>query len=222
MIPSLPRKQVQLLSFLLFAAGALAIIAGGWQNEAARSAGITLMAGSIWFIMMAESVLLEKVQAEMTHALESFRKKQEGDIEDLLCFLRREKIVASPFESIEGAKRLCDKIHYPAMVLTTNHQIIKANKKMHNLLGWGLGELNGKPAHFINDLVVMSKIGELCAKPAHIEKIAMITKYVYVHRDGTKIFGQMDASKIGDEGFMVVFHPEDECIISHTMIRELV
>jgi PAS domain S-box-containing protein len=177
---------------------------------------------SLWIIVISESFLLAKVKTEMTTALESLRKKQETEIQDLLCFLRREKIVASPFESIEGANRLCDKIHYPAMVLTTNHQIIKANKKMHDLLGWERNELHGKPAHLINDLVVMSKIGELCAKPEHIEKIAMITKYVYLHKDGTKIFGQMDASKIGNEGFMVVFHPSSECIISHDQIRKMV
>jgi len=221
MIPNLPRKQVQLLSFLLFAAGALVIIAGGWQNEAARSVGITLMAGSIWFIMMAESVLLGKVQTEMTRALESFRKKQEVEIQDLLYFLRQSRIAASPLESIDGAKKLCSTIHYPAMVLTISHQIIKANEKMHNLVGWGEGELNGKPAHFINDLVVMSKIGERCAMPEHVDKKAMITQYVYVHRSGKKIFGQMDAAKIGDDGYFVVFHPSKDCVISYDEIRKM-
>jgi PAS domain-containing protein len=222
MFLNISRFHTQLISFSLFTVGAIVLICGGWSNEFFRSIGILCMAGSIWFVMMSESILLGKVQAEMSGALESLRKKQETDIQDLLYFLKQEKITASPFESIEGAKRLCNKIHYPAMVLTTNHQIIKANKKMHDLLGWGRNELYGKPAHLINDTVVMSKIGELCAKPPHSEKTAMTTQYVYIHKDGTKIFGQMDALNIGGEGFLVVFHPEDECIISRDEIREIV
>ena len=108
------------------------------------------------------------------------------------------------------------------MVLTTNHQIIKANEKMHNLLGRKKGELNGKPAHAINDLVVMSKIGELCALPEHIEKEAMITQYVYVHKSGEKIIGQMDASKIGGDGYFVVFHPESDNVIQRDVLLNLI
>lgn len=221
MIPILPRHQVQFLSFLLFMGGAFVIITGGWQNEGMRAIGITLMAGSIWFVMMSESVLLGKIQIEMTVALETLRKKQESDIQDLLYFLKQEKITASPFDSIEGAKRLCDKIHFPSMVLTTSHQIVKANDKIHELLGWGKDELHGKPAHLINDVVVMSKIGQLCSKPPHSEKTAMITQYVYIHKDGTRIFGQMDAHNIQDEGFFVVFHPTDECLISYESVRKI-
>lgn len=217
MMPNIPRHNVQLASlFLMIMAGfSIFTLPNGW--EVASSFGFF----SLWVIVISESFLLDKVKNEMSTALESLRIKQETDIQDLLEFLKKERIAASPFDSIEGAIKLCDKIHYPAMVLTTGQQIISANEKMHELLGWKEKELNGQPAHLINDLVLLSKIGELCALPEHIGKTAMITQYAYIHKNGERIFGQMDAARIGSEGFIVVFHPSDECIISYEDIRKL-
>ncbi|OUU74697.1 MAG: hypothetical protein CBC29_06095 [Methylococcaceae bacterium TMED69] len=179
---------------------------------------------SIWSLVISESFLLTRVKNEMSNTLETLRKKQEADIQDLLYFLRSYQIAASPFESIDGAKKFCDKIHYPAMVLSANHQIIKANKDMHEILGWDFckKELNKKPAHIINDAVLMSVIGETMAKPENMERKSMITQYAYVHKSGKKIFGQMDASKIGVEGFFVVFHPSKNCVFSAEDIEKMV
>jgi PAS domain-containing protein len=153
--------------------------------------------------------------------LEEFSRKKEKEVEEVLYFLRQSQIAASPFESIDGAKKLCDRIGFPSMGVTSNYQIIKANQAMHDTLGWKKNELNGKPAHAINDIIAMSKIGEMCQRPEHVDKDFMITKYVYVHKDGTRIYGQMDAVKIGLDGFLVMFHPEENCLITQSEIKEL-
>ena len=221
MFPNLPRSQVQFLSLLLFSAGAIVIICGGWQNEGTRAVGITLMAGAIWSIMMSESILLEKVQNEMRVVLESLSKKREREIEDLLYFLRQSKIAANPLESWDGAKQFLDTIQFPAMVLTSNYQIVKANEKMTILLGHEKGVLDGSPAYAINHAVVMSKIGELCSKEPHVNKKAMHTRYVYLHKSGEMITGLMDANLMVDGGFFVVFHPDKDNVINDHDLKAL-
>ena len=217
MLPDVPREITQFASLTFIAAGLILLLSGAYPVF-----GVACVGFSCWILMISESVLHAKVQVQMSNALEGLRKKQEADIQDLLYFLRQSQIGAAPFATIAGAKKLCNTIYYPAMVLTTNHQIIEANHHMHELLGWSKKSLNGKPAHVINDPHVMSRIGELCAAPEHIEKSAMITQYLYVHKSGSRVFGQMDAAKIGEgEGFFVVFHPSDHCIISYDGIRML-
>jgi hypothetical protein len=188
---------------------------GGWHDEYHRSIAISFMAASIWFVMMSESILLGKIQTEMIAALESLRGKQESEVRDLLYFLRQAKLSANPLESWDAAKAFLDVIPFPAMVITSNHQIVKANEKITSLLGHGSGELNGTPAHMINHPIVMSKIGELCAKPPHVNKPAMHTRYAYMHKTGNIITGGMDASLMVDGGFFVVFHPDIENVISY-------
>ena len=157
----------------------------------------------------------------MGSALENLRKRQGEEIQDLLYFLRQSQIAAMPLESIEGAKKMCDYIKYPAMVLAPNYEVIKANQKMHDTLGYHKNELDGKPAYVINDAVAMSKIGEICSTPEYADKEAMTTHYLYVHKSGKKVFGQMDAHKINNEGFFVVFHPSHNNLISYEEIRKI-
>lgn len=184
--------------------------------------GVAFIGFSCWVLMISESLSHQKIQLEMSAALEVLRKKQEAEIHDLLYFLRSSSIASSPFESIEGAKVLCNRIHYPAMVLTTGYQILKANSYMHNLLGYGKNELNGSPAHAINDPLVMSKVGELAQLSENVGKKSMISQYVYVSKKGEKIIGQMDALLIKNEGFFVVFHPSKDLLISHDQIKSLI
>jgi len=217
MFPNLPRNQVQLCSFLLFIAGALAICLGGWENHSCRSLGITLMAGSIWFITMSESILLTKVQNEMHKALESLNNKREGEIADLLYFLRQSKISADPMSSTEAAGNFTKKILFPAMMLTNDHKILQANQLMTNLLGYCCGELDNVYAHRINDIVLMSKIGELCSAPEMSKRNSIQTRYVYISKQGKHVSGVMCATRIGEErGFFVVFHPD-----SHNIIQDV-
>ena len=211
---SIPREWTQIISLACLLTGLFLML-----TSPDPILGVAFIGFSCWVLMISESLLHNKIQIEMSGALELLRKKQAEDIQELLYFLRRSQLASSPFESIEGAKNLCDKINYPAMVLTPHHQIIKANSYMHKILGWDRDELNGKHSHLINDPVLMSKIGEISKLPENAVKKSAITQYVYIDKTGKKIVGQMDCSLIKNEGFFVVFHPALDCLISHDEIK---
>ena len=211
----LSRENAQILSTGFFAVG-LALIFLGRLNIGLPFVGI-----AVWTLLMTESVLLLKVQNEMRAALDGISQRRESEIQDLLYFLRQSQLAKEPFETIEGAKKLCSGLEFPAMILTTHHQIILANPEMHDVLGYKTNELIGKPAHLINDPLLMSMVGELCSKEPLAGKKSMITQYAYLTKQGEKVFGQMDATKISDVGFFVVFHPESSNVLSYESVRIL-
>ena len=218
---NLPRNQVQLISFLLFHAGALILIMGGWHNEMGRSVGIALMAGSIWFVMMSESVFLTKVQNEMQQALDGFSRKRECEIQELLYFLKQSQLSAGPFDSWEGAKDLCNKLNQPSFVMGATFNIIKANKGMTDLLGWSDGGLDGIAGHVINDNSIMPIVGEICTHPPHDEKIELSLRYVYLHKSKKRVFGLLSLRKIVDGGFFMIFQPDEHCIIKDADLKKI-
>ena len=183
--------------------------------------GIASLAFSCWILMISESMIHSKVQIEMHRALDDFSRKKEREVEEVLYFLRQSSIAASPFESIDGAKKLCKRIQSPAMVLSTSHQIIEANTEMHRVLGWKCGSLSSIPAHTINDVEIMSKVGEYASNPENIDKGSMSTYYAYKHFSGKLILGQMNAYKIGVEGFFVTFQPSDELFLSSDKVKKI-
>ena len=171
---------------------------------------------------MSESVLLSKVQNEMHVALEELSHNKEKQVEEVLFFLKKSSISASPFKSIDGAKGLCERMVAPSMVLTPNHQIVKANHAMHKLLGWTCPNLDGVHAHTINDPLMMSKIGEWAANPKNATKESITSYYVYNKKNGEAISGLMHASKIDVQGFFVTFYPSSEHAFSYDDIKEII
>ena len=173
------REYVQTLSLVFMVLGIFTSL-----NTSFSSLGLTFIGISVWVMVMSESVLLTKVQNEMRTALEKLSRKREKEIEEVLYFLRDSAIAASPFKSIDGAKRLCQRMPFPAMVLTTNYQIIKANTGMHEALGWKECELNGAPAHTVNDPFTMSRVGSWAALPENVDKQCISTQYAYLKKSG--------------------------------------
>ena len=215
-IPELTREQAQLLSVIAMLFGVFLI-----TTTQHIMSGVSCVGFACWIMVINESILLTRVQIEMHRSLDHLANKRESEVKDLLYFLRESEIASSPFTSIQGAKRLCNNIHYPAMVLTSTHQIIVANSHMHRLLGYKHNELSDVPVYKINDPFVMSAIGEIASIEKYENKLSMISQYMHIHKDGSSVFGQMDAHKINNEGFMVVFHPTDDCAISYEEIRML-
>ena len=220
MFPNIPREYTQFVSLILVTVGLAVLL-----TSSDTLVGVALIGLSCWILMISESALHDKIQKEMSIALEGLRKKQEAEVQDLLSFLRDSQISAQPFDSMDGAKRLCEHIDYPAMVLTSNHQIAKANKHMHDAIGWKDKALNGVAAHNINVPAVMSRIGEIMSLPENAGRKSMVTQYVYLHRSGKKVYGQMDAHEIAPtgslEGFFVVFHPEEQNTMSNEEVKLL-
>jgi hypothetical protein len=210
------REYVQFLSLAFMALGVLLVL-----NSEFFTLGVSSIGISVWVMVMSESVLLTKVQNEMRIALEKLSRKKEKEVEEVLYFLKDCNIADSPFKSVDGAKRLCQRMPFPSMVLTTNYQIIKANSHMHQALDWKEYELNGVSAHTVNDTVIMSRIGAWGALPENVDKQYIVTQYVYLKKSGERITGQMCAVKIGLEGFFVLFIPSDHNIITRDEIREM-
>jgi hypothetical protein len=214
---NIPREYVQIISLVLFVAGSLFFIIDNFE------VGAVLTGIAFYIVVISESILLSRVQAAMSNSLEVLRKKQEADVQDLLCFLRNAQLTASPLDSIEGAKKLCGKTGFASMVVSNTHQIITANDHMHRLLGRNTNtrELNGTPVYLINDPAVLSLLGGLAAKPEIQKRKCMTTYYVYVHKSGKKIHGQLVVHKIKNEAFFAVFYPTDDCLIKMEEIKKI-
>ena len=211
----LEREHVQVLSLAFMVLGILTILHANFFG------GTALISISVWVMVMSESVLLSKIQNEMRTALEKLSLEREKEVEEVLYFLRDSAIAASPFTSVDGAKRLCQRIPFPSMVLTANYQIIKANTSMHEVLGWREHDLNGVSAHTVNDALVMSKVGAWAALPENADKQYIVTQYTYLKKSGEKIVGQMCAVKIGLDGFFVMFMPADQNVVSTDEIKKI-
>ncbi|MDB4337416.1 PAS domain-containing protein [bacterium] len=212
MFRKIPREQVQTISFFLFAAGVALVTLGG---EHFSTLGFPLMAGSIWFIMMSESILLAKVQNEMSSALEALGKRRESEIQDLLYFLRESKLALTPLQNIDVCKRaLLSKVQFPAFVMSPALGIVSANERFTNLLGYRPREIDGWPIARINNKVVMSEVGQLVSQKPYHDMKAMWMRYVYVHKDGSHIKGSLDINKLDDGGYFIVFYPDIDSIVS--------
>ena len=210
------REYVQFLSLAFMSFGILIILSTNFLIW-----GLSLIGISVWVMVISESVLLSKVQNEMRTALEQLSRKKEREVEEVLYFLKDSNIAASPFTTIDGAKRLCQRMPFPSMVLTTNYQIIKANSIMHKVLDWRDYDLNGVSAHTVNDTIVMSRVGAWAAQPENVDKQCIATQYVYLKKSGEKILGQMFAVKIGLEGFFVLFIPTDYNVLNSDEIEKI-
>ena len=220
MIPiNIPREYAQFVSLICMLFGFYFMATG----DRSFQFGVSLVGLSCWVLMMSESLLLQRVHNEMGSSLEKLRKSQELEVRGLISFLKEAKVASSPFETIAGATRLLKSIEYPAMIASMDHQIIEANSLFHELLGWDpvKMELNGKPVYIINDPVVMSALGAEASKFKQEETSSLITQYVYLHKSGEKIFGQLDVHRIQTEGFFCVFHPAQQCIFSSEEIKAL-
>ena len=107
MVSRVPREFVQATSAALVVTGIYLMTATSDQWL-----GVSFIALSVWVINMSESILLQKVQTEMTACLETVRKKQDVEVQDLLYFLRSSNIAADPFHSLEAAKLFIDKLPF--------------------------------------------------------------------------------------------------------------
>ena len=221
MLPSLSRETVQFLSILLFGTGAIVLIVGDANIAAVRATGIVLCAFAIWFVMMSESVFLSKVQAQMHEALDALSVKREGEVQELLSFLKGAKLASSPMESADATAIFINDLPYPAFVMTPMMGILKANIHLTNLLGWESGALDGRPVMDINDKTVMSAVGAITSSARHIDKKELSLRYVYLHKDTTRIYGNLHVIKLPDGSFFMVFHPDADNVVTDDDLAKL-
>jgi hypothetical protein len=132
MFPSFKREHTQIASFcfILLAIMFIALHPSGWQIAPA------LGFASLWIMVMCESVLLSKVQSEMSTALESLRAKQEIEVKDLLFYLRQSELGNSPWSNVEAAKNHISKLGLPAIITDAGGACVALNKALTDTLGY--------------------------------------------------------------------------------------
>ena len=210
-----PRAWVQAISLIFFACGIVQFFTGRFEI------GAVLTGIAFYVMIMSESIMLQKVNLEMAKALESLRKKQDSEVQELLFFLRKSKVNADPFHSYDACKTFISKLGFPSFLMSPTMGIIKANKQMTDLLGYKLGELDGTPAARINDKIVMSEVGGyILASPCQdVQFLSM--RYVYVSKVGERILGTLDVTKIVDGAFLMVFHPDKDLIVTEDGLKNI-
>ena len=212
----MPREVSQLIS-------ALALLIGIYLMTATPStiAGCALIGVSVWIMLISESILLSRVQNEMSSALQTMSAKREREIEELLYFLRHSQLCSSPLHSVDSATRFISQLPHPGVILGPALGIICANKKFTSTLGRPAGSLDGKPAHVINDNAVMSRVGELVNRPEHESNPAHSLRYVYKHVDGSNVFGSLHVIKMVDGCFFIMFHPDSDNIVNQKELEKM-
>jgi len=123
------RESVQLASITIFIFGMIQF--GLYSFEI----GCITTGISFYVMLMSESILLARVQNEMTVSLEVLRKKQDIEVQDLLFYLRQSKLGNSPWSSVDAAKNHIAKIDLPAIITDGTGACLAFNTAMHNALG---------------------------------------------------------------------------------------
>jgi len=98
--------------------------------------GCVLTGVAFYVMLMSESVLLAKVQNEMTISLEALRKKQDIEVLDLLFYLRQSKLGNSPWSNIDAAKNHIAKLGLPAIITDSGGACLALNKAFTDTLGY--------------------------------------------------------------------------------------
>lgn len=123
------RESIQLISIIIFIFGMIQF--GLYSFEI----GCITTGISFYIMLMSESILLAKVQNEMTISLEALRKKQDIEVQDLLFYLRQSKLGNSPWSSVDAAKNHIVKLGLPAIITDGSGACIAFNTAMHKTLG---------------------------------------------------------------------------------------
>lgn len=132
MISPPSREYVQATSAALLVTGLylMHVATSGWY-------GAAVVGLSCWVMLMSESILLSRVHGEMSSALESLRKKQELEVQDLLYYLRQSKLGDSPWSSVDAAKNHIEKLGLPAIITDPGGMCLAVNQALTDTLGYG-------------------------------------------------------------------------------------
>jgi hypothetical protein len=131
MLPDLKREQVQFISSTLIVLSIFFMTVTIYTIV-----GVALVGVSCWVMLISESILLNRVQSEMSTALESLRKKQEIEVKDLLFYLRQSELGNSPWSNVEAAKNHIAKLGLPAIITDAGGACVALNPALTETLGY--------------------------------------------------------------------------------------
>jgi len=131
MLPDIKREQVQFISSALIVLGIFFMVATLYTL-----AGVALVGTACWVMLISESILLSRIQSEMSTALESLRNKQEIEVKDLLFYLRQSELGNSPWSNVEAAKNHIAKLGLPAIITDAGGACVALNSALTETLGY--------------------------------------------------------------------------------------
>ena len=111
-MPHMSREVSQFISALTLITGIYLMTA-----TSALIPGCALIGVSVWIMLISESILLGKVQTEMSSVLQKLQAKREHEIEELLYFLRYSQLCSSPLHSVDSATRFISQLPHPGVIL---------------------------------------------------------------------------------------------------------
>jgi hypothetical protein len=191
------------------------------QDHKYHGLGLVFIAASCWIMLMSESVLLSRIQGEMSKSLDSLRDKQHAEVQDLLYFLRQSKLSSSPLSSMDASVKFVKSFPFPAYIMSPSMGIVHANAKFSSLLGYKEKELTSTPVSRINNKVLMSEVGSLLSKPPYTDQINLSMRYIYKHKEGNDVTGSLHLVKIPDGNFFMLFLPDSNNIFSDNEIKNM-
>jgi len=131
MLAGVPREFIQATSAALVVIGIYLM-----TTTSDQWLGVSFIALSVWVMNMSESILLQKVQNEMSTALEALRRKQEVEVGDLLFYLRQSELGNSPWSNVEAAKNHIAKLGLPAIITDSGGACVALNPAFTATLGY--------------------------------------------------------------------------------------
>jgi hypothetical protein len=204
----LSRENAQLASIVLIALGVFVM----WTTPH-MAPGVSFIGMSCWIMLISESVLLTRVQNEMTTALEGLRKKQEIEVQDLLFYLRQSKLGNSPWSNLDAARNHINKIGFPAIITDPGGACLAVNPPLYDALGIGkdfVGEL-------CHGLHVAESYGEYVQGiSTHISKgnRFMHSRLIMIDIDGKEHKGTVAITMLPDLRTAVgIWYPDDKGIL---------
>lgn len=175
--------------------------------------GVSFVCLSCWVMLFNESMLLSKVQYEMTASLESLRKKQEVEVQDLLFYLRQSELGNSPWSSLEAAKNHIQKIGYPAIITDSGGACVAVNPALYDSLGYGEDHV-GKLCHGIHDTLSYGDYVQGIASNITQGKRFMHSRLIMIDSDGGRNRGTVAIMMLPDMRTAVgVWYPDDAGIL---------
>ena len=183
LLPDIPREYTQITSLAFIVGGLLLLL-----TSPSPFLGVGCIGFSCWVLMMSESVLHNKIQVEMSNALEGLRQAQASEIQDLLFFLREMKKSMTPFESLESAKSTINRLtHHPSIILDPAGVIIDVNKEWCSAFGWSKEEIVGKLHLQLHDPDLYSAYAMGIAEKYEDGKNWLWSRMIFKCKDGSLI-----------------------------------
>ena len=213
MLPDVPREYTQFISLAFIIVGLFLLLVG-----ASPLMGVACIGVSCWVLMMSESILHNKIQLEMSGALEGLRKKQESEIQDLLYFLREMQKATIPFESLETTKAAINKIvHHPAIILDVGGAIVDVNDEWCAAFGWSKEEITGRLHLHLHDPNLYTEYAMGIAEQYEQNKNWLWSRMIFKCKDGSSKKASVGIVFIGNkknpEGTLGLILPDSGGII---------